>query len=158
MKHLKKRLEGQDKAKVNKADLSLCVKVARNDKSRKLINVKVIADLLTKSIKGIWKTFKNAVDPKDIVLVNGYDENDKSKDKAAKNLASNTNDESMAAASGRLVVEDGEEASSKDTDKSSRKSVEEQIAEGQKYFEQQAASAKGKFDSIEVIDQKTEVR
>lgn len=162
LKHLKKRLEGQDRAKVNKADLSLCVKVARNDKSRKLINVKVIADLLTKSIKGIWKTFKNAVDPKDIVLVNGYDENDKSKDKAAKNLANNTNDESMDAASGSLVVEDGEETSSeadsKDAAKSTRKSVEEQISEGQKYFEQQAASVKGKFDSIEVIDQKPEVR
>lgn len=105
VKHLKDKLESADKAKINKANLSLCVKVHKDDKSKKLINTKVVAELVTHAIKGIFKTFKNAVDKKDVILVNGYSENDKTKNKNAVQLSPNKNDESVAAAEGNILLE-----------------------------------------------------
>ena len=114
MRVLKSKLDGKEKSKVKTADYSFCVKVARNDKSRKVVNVQFIADLITKSITGIYKKFKNKVNKNDVILVNDYDENDRTKNKAAKQLSPDTNDESILPLAGNLLTEesDGSEGSS----------------------------------------------
>lgn len=76
LKHLKKQLSNQDKAKIKSTELSLCTKVNKKDKSYKLFNKGSIAKCITSSIKGIVKKFKNNIDPKDIILVNNYSDNE----------------------------------------------------------------------------------
>ena len=105
IKHLKGKLESSDKGKINKANLALCVKVHKDDKSKKLINTKVIAELITHAIKGIVKTFKNSVSKNDVILVNGYSENDKTKNKNAIQLSPNQNDESIYTIDRNILLE-----------------------------------------------------
>ena len=92
MQYLKDKLDTKQKQKVKSADYSLCYKVEANDKSKKLINTTVVADFITRSIKGLFKKFKNAVKPDDVILVNDYSESDKDDKKAEKKLEVNKND------------------------------------------------------------------
>ena len=78
--HLKKRLETSDKNKIQGADYSFCIKIPKNDKSEKLVNKTMIADMLTKSIQGLFKKFKNKVKSSDVILVNNYSDNKKVED------------------------------------------------------------------------------
>jgi len=84
---LKGKISTKDMQKIKSADYSLCYKVEKNDKSKKLINVNVVADCVTKSIKGLFKKFKNSVSANDVILVNDYDEIDKDKSKNASKLS-----------------------------------------------------------------------
>ena len=84
--HLKGKLETKDIQKIKTADYSLCYRVPANDKSKKLINTTVVADLLTQSIKGIFKKLKNAVKKDDVILVNDYKETNKDQKKVDKKL------------------------------------------------------------------------
>lgn len=84
--HLKGKLEPKDIQKIKTADYSLCYRVPANDKSKKLINTTVVADMLTQSIKGIFKKFKNAVKKDDVILVNDYKETNKDQKKVDKKL------------------------------------------------------------------------
>ena len=74
-KHLNKALTSADKAKVNTAKYSLCVKVPHNDPSQSVVKKADIADLVTSSIQGMFKKFKNKVNPDDIILVNNVNDN-----------------------------------------------------------------------------------
>ena len=86
LQHLKGKLETKDTQKIKTADYSLCYRVPANDKSKKLINTTVVADLITRSIKGIFKKFKNAVKKDDVILVNDYNETNKDQKKVDKKL------------------------------------------------------------------------
>ena len=77
--HCKKWLSSSDKSKLKNAQLAICTKVTKTDPSYKLFNPQAIADMLTKSISGIFKQFKNKVTPKDVILVNNYSDNVKRK-------------------------------------------------------------------------------
>jgi len=85
-KYLGKKLDAKQKQKIDAADYSLCYKVEANDKTKKLINATVVADAITRSIKGLFKKFKNKVDAKDVILVNDYAETDKDQKKIEKKL------------------------------------------------------------------------
>lgn len=84
--HLKGKLEQKDIQKIKTANYSLCYRVPANDKSKKLINTTVVADLLTQSIKGIFKKLKNSVKKDDVILVNDYTETNKDQKKVDKKL------------------------------------------------------------------------
>ena len=84
--HLKGKLESNDIKKIKTADYSLCYRVPANDKSKKLINTTVVADLITRSIKGLFKKFKNVVKKEDVILVNDYNETNKDQKKIDKKL------------------------------------------------------------------------
>lgn len=78
--HLNKQLSGSDKQKIKSADMAVCTKVNKKDKSYKLYNKRGIADCITMSVSGIFKKVKNAVSEKDVILVNNYSENKKRKE------------------------------------------------------------------------------
>lgn len=71
--YLKDRLDTKAIQKIKSADYSLTYKVDANDVSKKLINTTFVADCITRSIKGIFKKFKNSVKKEDVILVNDYD-------------------------------------------------------------------------------------
>ena len=79
IQHLKKQLETKDISTLkSKSKYSMCTRVyKKGNKSYKLFNKQVIADLMTQSIKGIYKKFKNKVDKKDIILVNRFSDDEK---------------------------------------------------------------------------------
>ena len=135
LQYLKDKLDTKQKQKVKSADYSLCYKVEANDKSKKLINTTVVADCITRSIKGLFKKFKNAVKPDDVILVNDYSESDKDDKKAEKKLEVNKNDSKSVTTDnmklkvrGRLISEEGEEKQEKkiestDKDKKQEKNL-----------------------------------
>ena len=82
-KHLNKALTSADKAKVNTAEYSLCVKVPHNDLSQSVVKKADIADFVTSSIQGMFKKFKNKVNPDDIILVNNVNDNGTVSDKVS---------------------------------------------------------------------------
>lgn len=75
----KKWLSSSDKSKLKNAELAICTKVTKTDASYKLFNPQAIADMLTKSISGLFKQFKNKVSPKDVILVNNYSDDTRHK-------------------------------------------------------------------------------
>ena len=75
----KKWLSSSDKSKLKNAELAICTKVTKTDASYKLFNPQAIADMLTKSISGLFKQFKNKVSPKDVILVNNYSDDTRRK-------------------------------------------------------------------------------
>lgn len=75
----KKWLSSSDKSKLKNAELAICTKVTKTDASYKLFNQQAIADMLTKSISGLFKQFKNKVSPKDVILVNNYSDDTRRK-------------------------------------------------------------------------------
>ncbi len=86
LQHLKRQLNAKDIQKIKTANYSLCYRVPANDKSKKLINTTVVADLITQSIKGIFKKFKNAIKKDDVILVNNYNETNKDQKKIDRKL------------------------------------------------------------------------
>lgn len=86
LKFMKTKLTSTDKKMIDRADFSFAVRVLNTDKSAKLIQKNVIADLITQSIKGIFKKFDNKLTNKDIIQVNDYIETQKSKDKPARDV------------------------------------------------------------------------
>lgn len=105
-KHLNKALTSADKAKVNAAEYSLCVKVPHNDLSQKAIKKAEIADLVTSSIQGMFKKFKNKVNPDDIILVNNVNDNGTASDKVSVKKESSH----VSAWSQTLLTEDSKKA------------------------------------------------
>src|SRR5574344_1649046 len=114
---LKKNLSSSDHSKIAKADYALCTKVDKADLSYKLINSSVIADILTKSISGIYSRFKNRISKKDVILVNNYSDNKKEKAKFTKDTdreEGSVADSQIENYYGTLLSEDGEEQASSD--------------------------------------------
>ena len=73
-------LDSKAKAKLKAAELALCTRVDKRDKSYKLYNSQAIADLVTASIQGLFKKFKNKVSKDDVIMVNNYSDDKKNKD------------------------------------------------------------------------------
>ena len=134
--HIKAKIKGKEAAKINDANLSFCVKIHRNDKSRKVINKDLIARLITRSIKGIIKTLRNGVDPKNIILINGYSENDKSKDKMSRQLKNNLNDESMISIDDQpFVFEEGDSSEGDSSSEGSEDKIKDTLDKMKTYFQ-----------------------
>lgn len=65
----KQYLDSQAKKKVLDADYSIAIKVNEHD-GRKTITPQIIADVLTSSIVGVFKKFKNKLTKNDVILIN----------------------------------------------------------------------------------------
>ena len=151
--YLKKDLESKDKAKIRTADYSFCVKVPHNDKSQKLVNTQVVADMITRSIQGLFKKFKNKVKKEDVILVNNYSENDKDKDKAAKKLEVKKSDESVKTNyhSSILLSEAGEDRE-EDNEKNTEIDTAAKLSEMEKGLQDLAKAAlKDDFSSASIL-------
>lgn len=104
-KCIKKALKSADIAKVNSADYSLCVKVPHDDLSQKELGKSNIADMVTSSIQGMFKKFKNKVNPDDVILVNNLNNDHTTSDKVS--LRKETKE---FANSKKLLLEDSKKA------------------------------------------------
>lgn len=110
LSHLSKFIPSNDKAKIKPVEMAVTVKVNKNDKSYKLFNKQAIADMVTKSISGIVKKFKNKIDAKDVVLVNNYSDNAREKNKFNSDKEEGTVADSLTIRSyGQHLYEDAEE-------------------------------------------------
>lgn len=76
--YIGKQLEAVDASKIKKAQYSLCTRISKNDKSYKLYNRRVIAEVLTSAIDGFFKKIKikklglPRFTKNDVVFVNNY--------------------------------------------------------------------------------------
>lgn len=69
LRNTKQYLDAQAKKKIMDADYTLAIKVSEQD-GRKEITPQLIADILTNSIVGVFKKFKNKVTKDDVIVVN----------------------------------------------------------------------------------------
>ena len=115
VKYLKGKLDSKQKAKVQKADFSLCLKIHKDDKSRKLVDANIVAELVNKAIKSKYKMLRNGVSKTDVIFINSYSENDKSKAKEMKDLKPNTNDSLVQQFGNKQVVSEANATTIEDT-------------------------------------------
>lgn len=111
LQYLKKDIAPKDAKRIRDAEYAICTRVNKNDKSYKLYKPAVIADLITSSIKGIVKIFKNRIKPDDVILVNNYSDNKKEngEDKKYIDKDEGTVVDSLSRHDYRtMIVEDGE--------------------------------------------------
>ena len=120
LQHLKNRLKSKDKPKIKEAEYAICTKVTKKDPGYKLFSKSTIAEVMTNSIKGIFKKFKNQVKPDDVILVNNYDENEKENGRETGEVADSIirNYDLY-----RLITEEGEESKKEASDDSSTEKV-----------------------------------
>ena len=69
IKFLRKKLDSKALPKLKEAELAVTFKVNTKDKSYKLYNQTTIANIITDSVKGIFKKIKNKVTPDMVILV-----------------------------------------------------------------------------------------
>lgn len=111
LQYLKKDLASGDKQKIQEAQFAVCTRVDKRDKSYKLYNPQAIADILTSSIKGLVKMFKNKITKDQVIMVNNYSDN-KKEDAEQKNYQDTDRAEGSVADSqsfrhsGSLLVEE----------------------------------------------------
>ena len=72
--------DGKNKQKINSADYSLVINVKGDDLKQPFLNRKIIANLVTMQIKGLFKKFKNMIKADDVIYLKGgkVDGNDNS--------------------------------------------------------------------------------
>lgn len=66
------KLSGEDKAKIAQSQYSLFIKVTEHDPKKNILTTAEIADIVTKSISGLWKKFRNGVTKNDVIYINNY--------------------------------------------------------------------------------------
>ena len=112
--HLGKQLEAADASKIKKATYSLCIKVDKNDKSYKLYNRRLMAELLTSAIDGFFKKIKikklglPRFTKNDVVFVNNYSDSKKTRGEPKYNSNKETgavSDSIIPATNGKLLLE-----------------------------------------------------
>ena len=69
---LGKQIDGTQKKMINTADYSLFIKVNEDDPKKPILNTRVVADIVTSSIKGLFKKFKNKITKNDVIFIKGY--------------------------------------------------------------------------------------
>lgn len=62
-------LNGKDRQRVEKSQYSILIKIPASNDAQEFINKKVVAAIITKSIKGVVKKFKHGVEPEDVILI-----------------------------------------------------------------------------------------
>ena len=81
LSYIGKQLEAKDASKIKGAKYSICVRVSKNDKSYKLYNRGLIADVVMASVDGFWRKIKirRGLRPRyrknDVVFINNYSDN-----------------------------------------------------------------------------------
>lgn len=64
--------DAQQKKKINSANYSVWIKVQKDDPKKAFFNPREIADIVTSSIKGLFKKFKNAITKNDVIYIPNY--------------------------------------------------------------------------------------
>lgn len=62
-------LNGKDRQRVEKSQYSILIKIPASNDAQEFINKKVVAAIITKSIKGVVKKFKHGVEPEDVIMI-----------------------------------------------------------------------------------------
>ena len=65
-------IDAQQKKMIQSADYSVWIKLQEQDPKKPIFNKRVIADIVTGSIKGLFKKFKNKVTKNDVVYIQNY--------------------------------------------------------------------------------------
>ena len=65
-------IDSNQKQQINNADYSLYIKLTEHDPRKPLLNPRLIADIVTSSITGLYKKFKNKITKNDVIYVPGY--------------------------------------------------------------------------------------
>ena len=65
-------ITGPQKKMIDSADYSLWIKIAKDDPKKPIFNPRVVADIVTSSIKGLFKKFKNKITKNDVILIQNY--------------------------------------------------------------------------------------
>lgn len=65
-------VDPQQKKKISNVENALFIKLSYDDPKKKIFNPRVIADIVTSSISGLWKKFKNNLTKDDVILIQGY--------------------------------------------------------------------------------------
>lgn len=90
----------KDLAKIKKAKYSITTKISKGNKSQKVIDKEVIADMMTTSLKGLFKKLTQSISPDDVIKVTNYDDSYKDKnDNMIKKNKSNTKEKKLQTAS-----------------------------------------------------------
>jgi hypothetical protein len=63
--------DGKNKQKINSAEYSMYIHVDGDDLKEPYINRKVIANMVTLQIKGLFKKFKNMIKADDVIYIKG---------------------------------------------------------------------------------------
>lgn len=70
------KLDSKDKDKILKANYSVTIQAEKSSSAKKFLNLRTIADLVTSSISGLFKKFKNQIKKDDVILVKDYEDRD----------------------------------------------------------------------------------
>ena len=62
-------IDAQQKKMIQSADYSVWIKLQEQDPKKPIFNTRVIADIVTGSIKGLLKKFKNKITKNDVVYI-----------------------------------------------------------------------------------------
>ena len=65
-------IDAQQKKKIDNANYSLWISIEKDDSRKNVFNPRVMADIVTSSIKGLYKKFKNAVNKNDVIFIPDY--------------------------------------------------------------------------------------
>jgi hypothetical protein len=63
--------DGKAKQKINSAEYSLCIQLKETNPAKPFVNRKILANIVTLQIKGLFKKFKNMVKADDIIYLKG---------------------------------------------------------------------------------------
>ena len=66
------QLTGEDKAKIAKSKYSLRIDVTESDPKKNILTTAEVADIVTSSISGLWKKFKNGISRNDVIYIKDY--------------------------------------------------------------------------------------
>lgn len=69
---LGKAITGKQKQMIDAAKYSIWIQLEEFDPKKPIFNRRVIADIVTSSIKGLWKKFKNEITADDVIYIENY--------------------------------------------------------------------------------------
>lgn len=69
---LGKQIDGQQKKKIDSSNYSIFIKVDEDDPKKPILNPRLVADIVTSSIKGLFKKWKNALNKNDVIYIENY--------------------------------------------------------------------------------------
>lgn len=69
---LGKAINGKEKQMIDQAKYSLWISLREYDPKKPLFNRRVVADIVTSSMKGLWKKFKNKITKDDVIFLEDY--------------------------------------------------------------------------------------
>lgn len=66
------QLDANQKQMINDANYSVCIKLEEHDPKKPILNPRLIADIVTSSITGLYKKFKHKITKNDVIYIPGF--------------------------------------------------------------------------------------